>query len=161
MSTVRRIMQELKNKGNEQTRRTYKRHGDSGDIFGVQVADLKVIAKTIKGNQDLACELYETGNYDAQYLAGLVADGKQMTKKQLESWVKGSTWQMISEYTVPWVTSRSFGVRARYQRIHPVRSSRMSPGSNRTPSAAAIASISSGRMANLLLGSKVCPCCSR
>ena len=35
-------------------------------MFCGKVSDLKVIAKTIKGNQDLACELYETGNYDAQ-----------------------------------------------------------------------------------------------
>ncbi len=112
MSTVRRIMQELKNKGSEQTRKTFLRHGATGDMFGVRVADLKIIAKSIKGNQDLACDLYETGNYDAQYLAGLVADGKQMTKKQLESWVKGSTWQMISEYTVPWVACESSHARS-------------------------------------------------
>lgn len=39
------------------------------------MADLKAIAKTINGQQTLACELYETGNLDAMYLAGLVADG--------------------------------------------------------------------------------------
>lgn len=44
-------------------------------MFGVSVADMKVIAKRIKGEQDLACELYQTGNSDAMYLAGMVADG--------------------------------------------------------------------------------------
>jgi 3-methyladenine DNA glycosylase AlkD len=76
-------------------------------MFGVKVADLKVIAKKIKGNQTLACELYETGNSDAMYLAGIVADGSQMSKRQLESWVKGATWGMQSEYTVPWVATES------------------------------------------------------
>ena len=107
MSTAAKVMQELKKKGSEQTRKIFLRHGASGDMYGVKVADLKVIAKSIKGNQDLACELYQTGNYDAQYLAGLVADGKQMTKKQLESWATSSAWQMISEYTVPWVAAES------------------------------------------------------
>lgn len=107
MATVRTIMQQLKKKGSEQTRKIFQRHGASGDMYGVRVADLKVIAKSIKGDQDLACDLYDTGNYDAQYLAGLVADGKQMTKKQLDDWAKSSTWQMISEYTVPWVASES------------------------------------------------------
>jgi hypothetical protein len=72
--------------------------------FGVSIADLKVIAKTIKGQQALACELYETGNLDAMYLAGMVADGSQMTADQLTAWAEGAEGlQMISEYTVPWV----------------------------------------------------------
>jgi hypothetical protein len=39
------------------------------------------------------------------YLAGLVADGSQMTRKQLQAWAEGAAnMPMISEYTVPWVT---------------------------------------------------------
>ncbi len=38
------------------------------------------------------------------YLAGLVADGSQMTKKQLNAWAESAAgMQMIAEYTVPWV----------------------------------------------------------
>lgn len=107
MSTVDQVMKQLKKKGSEQTRKIFARHGATDDMYGVKVADLKVIAKSIKGNQDLACELYDTGNYDAMYLAGLVADGKQMTKKQLDSWARTAGWQMVSEYTVPWVASES------------------------------------------------------
>ena len=54
-------------------------------MFGVSVADLKTIAKQIKGDQALALELYDTGNYDAMYLAGLVADGSQMSKRSLST----------------------------------------------------------------------------
>lgn len=107
MSTVAQIMKKLEKAGSEQTRKIFQRHGAGDNMFGVKVADLKVIAKTIKGEQDLAKELYETGNYDAMYLAGLVADGKQMTKKELETWARTSPWQMISEYTVPWVAAES------------------------------------------------------
>ncbi len=107
MSSVTKIMKDLKKKGSEQTRRIFQQHGASDNTFGVKVADLKVIAKTIKGNQELACELYETGNHDAMYLAGLVADGKRMTKKQLDDWAKSPGWQWTSEYTVPWVASES------------------------------------------------------
>ena len=68
---------------------------------------MKTIAKTIKGEHNLACKLYDTGNYDAMYLAGMVADGKQMTKRQLQSWASAADWQLISEYTVPWVATES------------------------------------------------------
>lgn len=107
MHTLGDVMAELEKKGSEATRKTYARHGIDGNVFGVKVADLKVIAKKIKGEQDLACELYDTGNYDAMYLAGIVADGSQMTKKQLESWAKNANFGTIAEYTVPWVATES------------------------------------------------------
>lgn len=109
MTTVATIMSELKKKGREQTRKLYARHGMNPDrLYGVGVADLKLIAKTIKGEQDLACELYETGNMDAMYLAGMVADGSRLSKTQLNRWAKSaSDLQMISEYTVPWLATEN------------------------------------------------------
>jgi 3-methyladenine DNA glycosylase AlkD len=105
MSTVATVMAELKKKGSEQTRKIYARHGmATREMFGVSIADLKPIAKKLKGQQALACQLYETGNVDAMYLAGMVANGAQMTEKQLSDWAEGATGaQMISEYTVAWV----------------------------------------------------------
>jgi 3-methyladenine DNA glycosylase AlkD len=106
MPTIASVMAELKKKGSVKTRKIYARHGMATEnMFGVSVADLKVIAKTIKGQQAIACELYATGNLDAMYLAGMVADGSQMTAKELNAWTEGAAnLQMISEYTVPWVT---------------------------------------------------------
>jgi hypothetical protein len=74
-------------------------------VYGVSVADLKIVARTIKGQQALGCELYATGIMDAMYLAGMVAEGAQMTEAQLNQWADAAAnLQMISEYTVPWVT---------------------------------------------------------
>jgi hypothetical protein len=39
------------------------------------------------------------------YLAGLIANGSEMTSKQLDEWAEKAPWQMISEYTVAWVAS--------------------------------------------------------
>ena len=107
MKTVNQVMAALKKNGSEQTRKTYIKHGAPDDIFGVKVADLKVIVKQIKGNQSLACDLYATGNSDAMYLAGLVVDGGQLTKRELQAWAKAASWSMLSEYTVPWVAAES------------------------------------------------------
>jgi 3-methyladenine DNA glycosylase AlkD len=114
MSSVTSIMAELKKKGTEKTRKIYARHGmATKHMFGVSMADLKVIAKTSKGEQALARQLYETGNLDAMYLAGMVADGSHMTSKQLNAWAAGAAnLQMISEYTVPWVTVENPDARA-------------------------------------------------
>jgi 3-methyladenine DNA glycosylase AlkD len=109
MPTLQSVMDDLKSKGSEKNRITYVRHGMAAErVYGVSVADLKVIAKTIKGQQALALDLYATGMMDAMYLAGMVADGAKMTGKQLQSWADGAVGlQMIAEYTVPWVTVES------------------------------------------------------
>jgi DNA alkylation repair enzyme len=107
MNTVDQVMAELKKKGKEQTRKTYARHGIDLPMFGVSVADLKTIAKKIRGKQSLALELFDTGNYDAMYLAGMVADGSQMSKKQLEHWAKTANSSHISSYTLTWVATES------------------------------------------------------
>jgi 3-methyladenine DNA glycosylase AlkD len=103
--TAASILADLKSKGKESARKIYSRHGMAADrIYGVSVADMKTIAKTLKKQQALALELYATGIMDAMYLAGMVANGAQMTREQLNAWAEGAaSMQMISEYTVPWV----------------------------------------------------------
>ena len=50
MPTRASILADLKSKGKENTRKIYARHGMPADrVYGVSVADLKLIAKTIKG----------------------------------------------------------------------------------------------------------------
>ena len=48
-----------------------------------------------------------TGNADAMYLAGLIADDDKMTAEELDEWVRRATSANISEYTVPWVAGGS------------------------------------------------------
>jgi 3-methyladenine DNA glycosylase AlkD len=106
MPTATSILAELKKRGTAQAQKTYARHGMAPEkTFGASIADLKLIAKTIKGQQRLACELYATGKMEAMYLAALVADGAKMTEKQLDQWAEdASNLRMIAEYNVPWVT---------------------------------------------------------
>jgi 3-methyladenine DNA glycosylase AlkD len=106
MPTLKSVMAELKSNGSEEYRLTYARHGmDPARLYGVSIADLKIIAKTLKKQQALALELYASGIMDAMYLAGMVADGAQMSAADLDRWAKEADGlQMISEYTVPWVT---------------------------------------------------------
>lgn len=94
-------MQELEACGNPSIKKTIMRHGAPEPLFGVKIGDLKPLQKMLKGQQQLAMELYATKNHDAMYLAGLIADGSKMTLKQLDQWAKGSTWHMISGYSVP------------------------------------------------------------
>jgi 3-methyladenine DNA glycosylase AlkD len=105
--TKAEVMKELQSLGSESVKNIFLKHGAKEPFFGVKVEYLKNIQKKIKNDQQLALELYETGNSDAMYLAGLVVDGAKMTKKQLQSWADKAPWYMISEYTVPWVTAEN------------------------------------------------------
>ena len=105
--TKSEVIEELKNYGNETTKRIFINHGAREPFFGVKVQDLKKIVKKIRKDYKLSLGLYDTGNSDAMYLAGLIADEKAMTKQDLQKWVKGAYWYMISDYTVPWIAAES------------------------------------------------------
>lgn len=105
--TVQEVLTQLEAYGNENTKKTLKKHGAQEPFFGVKVADLKKILKKTKKNHELSLALYETGNTDAMYLAGLMADEKQITEAQLEDWADKAYWYYLSEFTVPWVTAET------------------------------------------------------
>ncbi|MCA9170918.1 MAG: DNA alkylation repair protein, partial [Planctomycetales bacterium] len=105
--TVDEVVAELKKMATAQTKKTWMTHGAQEPCFGVKVEDMKKIQKRVKTDYQLALDLYDTGIADAMYLAGLIADDAKMTKKDLQKWIKGATWGMVAEYTVPWVASAS------------------------------------------------------
>src|ERR1700692_2030596 len=100
-------MTELRSRGSESVKKILVKHGIKEPFFGVKIEYLKPIQKKIKMDYQLAKDLYATGNADAMYLAGLIADDEKMTKSDLQTWVKQAVSQNISEYTVPWVSSGS------------------------------------------------------
>ena len=101
------VMLELLKFGNEQTKKIFTRHGAREPFYGVKVGDLKTLVKKIKTDHKLALELFSTGNSDAMYLAGLIADENLVTREELQDWVKNAYWYMLSEYTVPWLAAES------------------------------------------------------
>ena len=105
--TTQEILQELEQYGDENTKRTLTTHGAREPFFGVKAGDLKKILKKTKKNHELALELYATGNTDAMYLAGLMADEKKITRDQLQDWADKAYWYYLFEYTVPWVAAET------------------------------------------------------
>ena len=77
------VMEELEALGKERTKKMYISNGAHEPLFGVATGAMKPIARKIKINQILAEELYATGNYDAMYFAGIIADPKGMTDQIL------------------------------------------------------------------------------
>ncbi|WP_042357693.1 DNA alkylation repair protein [Bacillus rubiinfantis] len=101
------VMQELEALGKERTKKTYISNGAHEPLFGVATGAMKPIAKKIKINQHLAEELYATGNYDAMYFAGIIADPKAMTESDYDRWLDGAYFYMLSDYVVAVTLSES------------------------------------------------------
>ena len=101
------ILDEIRPLGSESYRKTLARHGVTGPCYGVKISDLKKIQKRIKKDYRLALALYDTGVYDAMYLAGLIADDAKMTRRDLQRWVEHSQAEAVSASTVPWVAAGS------------------------------------------------------
>jgi 3-methyladenine DNA glycosylase AlkD len=83
------LMQELKSLGSEQTRKIYKRHG-------VNYVHQGALKKKIKVDQDLAEQLWKSGNHDARVLATMIADPAK-SAAILDTWVKDINSYPISD----------------------------------------------------------------
>ena len=105
--TTAEVMKELEKKGSESIKKIFLNHGACEPLYGVKIADLKMIQKKVKRDHQLAMDLFNTGNYDAMYLAGLIADESKMSRKDIQQWAEQSKSTGISEYTVAWVAAES------------------------------------------------------
>lgn len=94
------VMQELEALSKERTKKMYISNGAREPLFGVATGAMKPIAKKIKRNQPLAEELYATGNYDAMYFAGIIADPEAMTEADFDRWMDDAYFYMLSDYVV-------------------------------------------------------------
>lgn len=94
------VMAELEVLGKERLKKMYMSNGAHEPLFGVATGAMKPIAKKIKINQPLAEQLYATGNYDAMYFAGIIADPKAMTAADYDRWMDAAYFYMLSDYVV-------------------------------------------------------------
>jgi hypothetical protein len=100
--TAAQLLEELRPLGKESYKRVMCRnHGVPEPCFGVPISALKPIQKRIRKDYQLALDLYATSNYDARYLAGLIADDARMTRSDLQNWVEHAVGGCLVGTTVP------------------------------------------------------------
>lgn len=97
---VQAVLHELGALGSERTKKIYVQQGAREPLFGVATGAMKPLVKKLGRDQALADALYATGNYDAMYLAGMIADPKAMTGADFDRWMEGAYFHMISDYIV-------------------------------------------------------------
>src|SRR5437763_16836175 len=105
--TAKEVVDELRPLGSEGYRKVLRNHGIPEPMFGVKVEDLKKIQKRVKKDYLLALDLYDTGVYDARYLAGLIADETKMTEMDLRHWLATANCAAVREYVVARVAAET------------------------------------------------------
>jgi 3-methyladenine DNA glycosylase AlkD len=70
----------------------------SKNTYGVSIPLLRGMGKKIGKDHKLAQELWASGIHEARILAALIDDPKQVTEKQMESWVKDfESWDVCDQ----------------------------------------------------------------
>jgi len=66
--------------------------------YGISLYVIRSMAKEIGKNHELAQRLWSSGIHEARILAGMVDDPKQVTKNQMERWVKDfDSWDVCDQ----------------------------------------------------------------
>ena len=86
---VKEIIREFKGLRNERNIEGMRRYGINVDTaFGISAPVLTGISKRYRYNHTLALELWDTGYHDARLLASMIDNPEEVTRKQLNKWVK-------------------------------------------------------------------------
>lgn len=93
-------MRELEALGTEHTKKNYLSRGVREPLFGVATGAMKPLKKQIGVDQKLADELWDTGNFDAMYFAGMIADVNVMTEADFDRWIETAYGTMLSDHVV-------------------------------------------------------------
>jgi 3-methyladenine DNA glycosylase AlkD len=79
----------LKGHSSKSTRDGMARYGiPSDNAFGVTMANMKVLAKRLGRNHELAAALWETGWYEARMLTSFVDEPARVTPAQMDRWCR-------------------------------------------------------------------------
>ena len=90
MSTAVEIIAELRSRRNERNIAGMRRFGivTAGEQLGISVADLRALGRSHRRDHALALELWTSGILEARVLATIIDDPTQVTRGQMEKWVR-------------------------------------------------------------------------
>lgn len=97
MATLAEVLSELEAAGTAQNRKVYPRHGAAEPILGVSYKELTRIGKPLRGEHQLAIELWESGYHDARVLALRIADPGELSVELVQRWLQDVDNYILAE----------------------------------------------------------------
>jgi 3-methyladenine DNA glycosylase AlkD len=103
--TLERALERLESLGSEAVRKQNRKRGAGDNHFGVRLGDIRTLAREIKLDYDLALELWNTGNIDAQLLAILLLQPKRLSAEQLDGMVRTGRFSQVADWLNAYVVA--------------------------------------------------------
>ena len=101
---VAELMAELAALEDPKAREVNERHGDD---HGVNLGKLRVIAKRLKTQQELALELWDTGDTAARLLAILICRPKAFGREELDAMLRQARIPKVNDWLVNYVVKKN------------------------------------------------------
>lgn len=102
-TTVAEVMAELAALEDPKAREVNEKHGDD---HGVNLGRLRALAKRLKTQQELARQLWETGDSAARLLAILICRPKAFTRDELDVMVREARTPKVHDWLVNYVVKK-------------------------------------------------------
>ncbi len=102
--TVARVLAELAALEDPRVREVNERHGDD---HGVNLTKLRAVAKPLKTNQDLAVELWDTGDTAARLVALLICRPKAFGYDELDTMLRESPQPKVHYWLINYVVKKN------------------------------------------------------
>jgi 3-methyladenine DNA glycosylase AlkD len=96
--TLGETLKQLKALGNEKVRAQNAKSGAGSNQFGASLGDIRVLAKKIRTNHELALSLWETGNVDAQFLATLLIQPRKLPAQEMDRMVRSVSFVRVADW---------------------------------------------------------------
>lgn len=103
-TTLAGVMAELAELEDPKARAVNERHGDD---HGVNLSKLRALAKRLKTQQELACQLWETDDSPARLLAILICRPKAFTRAELDAMLRGARTPKVHDWLVNYVVKKN------------------------------------------------------
>jgi len=104
--TVKEVLAQLKSLGDEARRAHNIKAGAPANQFGVKLGDIRGVAKKIKTDHQLALELWDASNVDAQLLATLIIKPNVLSAAELDTMTRSTTCAQAAEWMNAYVVAQ-------------------------------------------------------
>jgi 3-methyladenine DNA glycosylase AlkD len=96
--TVKEALKQLKALGNPKVRALNAKSGAGDNQFGANLGDIRVLAKKIRTDHQLALSLWETGNVEGQFLAALVIEPGKLPAREMDRMVRSVAFVRVADW---------------------------------------------------------------
>lgn len=87
--------------------------------LGIYVKDLKLLAKDVKKDNQLALELFDSGIYEAQLMCSFLFNPQHITPDLIDRWVKSfNSWEICDAFCMSFIGQSAYGYDKIFEYVH-------------------------------------------